>query len=211
MPRPRVTIGDGGEAGRARRACGRRSRCRDEGRRARGSNRASRWSSLACSTPPNARFAAARASSGGIPRRSKSSWRSAEMRVNLQRELTLGSSRRKARIERNHARRRAGTWRPLLFVEQQLVDESREPAPALGLLARARACPLRVIASYFASRPDSVRCHAPLDPAVLLEADERRVQRALVQRKRDGRRPARAAPPARRRAAGPSWPVPGAR
>ena len=54
-------------------------------------DRASRWSSLACSTPPNARLAAARASVRPHPAPLEIVLEEPEMGVDLPAELTLGS------------------------------------------------------------------------------------------------------------------------
>src|SRR5687767_3127816 len=95
------------------------------------------------------------------------------------------ASSRSARLERNNEtnrsrKRRAGPMDglPLVF-EQELVDQAREPAPALGLARQLALAGLGEgvvlgVAVALGLPPGA------LDPALLLEANERRIQRALV-------------------------------
>ena len=98
-------------------------------------------------------------------------------------------SRAPAPVRARLERRRATAWRrrvrrmTLSPLEQELVDKPCEPAPALRLLrqgafTRARQRVELGFAVRFRPAPGA------LDPALLLHADERRIQRALVERQR---------------------------
>src|SRR5437867_5564304 len=73
------------------------------------------------------------------------------------------------------------TWSAL--VQQQLVDQAGEPAPTFGLLFQTTssrfgdAVVLR-LAIALSSLPDT------LDPPLLFQSDEGRIERALIQRER---------------------------
>src|SRR6185503_14415184 len=93
------------------------------------------------------------------------------------------ASSRSARLERNDDSRRRMVRRMRSALEQELVDQPGEPAPALRLLRqRAFTRARQRVELGFAVR---VRpAPGALDPALLLHADERRIQRALVERQR---------------------------
>src|SRR5262245_14831866 len=98
------------------------------------------------------------------------------------------ASSRSARLERNDDSRRRMVRRMRSVLEQELVDKPCEPAPALRLLrqgpfTRARQRVELGFAVRFRPAPGA------LDPALLLHADERRIQRALVERQRMVRDP----------------------
>src|SRR5262245_60868085 len=90
------------------------------------------------------------------------------------------ASSRSARPEPNDARRRRIVRRMRSVLEQELVDKPCEPAPALRLLrlgacTRARQRVELGFAVRFRPAPGA------FDPALLLHAHERRIQRALVE------------------------------
>ena len=105
-------------------------------------DRASRCDSLACSTPPKARRAARRASSGGSPLPMNSSSSCRRWAV-----ISRVSSRSARPGRRNDSRRRTNRRGSDMAVtsgwaDDQLVHEPRELAPALDLLVeRAQAGP----------------------------------------------------------------------
>src|SRR5574338_764585 len=93
------------------------------------------------------------------------------------------SSSASARLERTDDSRRRIVRRMNSVLEEELVDEPCEPAPALrllpqGALTRSRQRVELGLAVRFGPAPGG------LDPALLLHADERRIERALVERQR---------------------------
>src|SRR2546428_3279599 len=181
MPRARVRTMAAVNPGARRRV---RTACR-KSRRASSSqtkDRASRWSSFACSTPPKARFAASRASSGVRPRRMKSSSRRVRWDpTSRARSGSVRAGRRKLwSLTKNRLRADIVLSLDSGFVQEELLDQTGQAAPTLGLLVQgAPAGPGDAVVLGFAIGLGSLP--GTLDPAPLLQPDESGVQRTLIE------------------------------
>src|SRR5580698_1758860 len=144
-----------------------------------GKLRCSRYDSLVCSTPPNSRCAAARASGSLMPRRMFSSVRS--WRCSLS---SVSRSRRKARrllkLPTNRDTKRRSVYISCSLRPEQPLDDrghtfpgfgfGRELSPA-GARQRVKLC----FAIVFGDAPFR------RNPAALFKAQKRGVKRALIQ------------------------------
>src|SRR5713226_314141 len=143
-----------------------------------GRPRCSRYASFVCSTPPNSRRAACCASSGLMPRRMFSPARSCKCERSSASRFSSPCRLRKKPSRREPAMRKRLISRS--FRTQQTRDNSGHALPAFrfgGELFPAGARQ-RVILRFAIVVRD-----APLrgDPAALLQPQQRRIQRALIQ------------------------------
>src|SRR5260370_3577831 len=148
-------------------------------------DRASRWSSFACSTPPKALRAASRASSWVRPRRRNSSSRRPRWDATSRARSASVRPGRRALWSLFRNRRRPDMVLSLRsgFVQEELLDQAHQTAPTLGLLAQgAPAGPGDAVVLGLAIGLGPLP--GALDPAPLLQSDESGVQRALIEGKR---------------------------
>src|SRR2546427_2498621 len=158
-----------------------------------GSPRCARYASAIWATPPKSRSAAARASDGVSPRRS---WSAASSSRCVWISSSRSASRRRVR---NTARRRDSSTpiaRQLVFIApephrscflQETVDDRHDPRPFLrfgGQVLAARSGDLVEPGAAIVV----ARAPRALDEALLLEAEQRWIDGALIEREHAARR-----------------------